>query len=127
MITPEKAIQSIEDAYRRKDLESAVALKDFHEEAKQMIQKKGKAFAKDTALINQTAEVLELAYRAEIKNSGFPPIDSSNCSLVNRKNISAIHVKFEEECLFKDGSRSKDNVHVIKSKLGWRLFIPADE
>src|SRR6478735_8084955 len=39
--TPEGAILCLEDAYRRRDIEAAIAAKDFKTEARLMLQKSG--------------------------------------------------------------------------------------
>ena len=69
--TPERAVKSLEDAWRAKDIEKAIRCKDFRGEAEQMLRDKPAAVRTED-IIAQTAQVLELGYRAEIKKSGFP-------------------------------------------------------
>ena len=70
--TPEGAILCLEDAYRARDIEAAVRCKDFTIEATLMLQRLQTDFSDDPEILSKTAEVLELAFRSEMKNSGFP-------------------------------------------------------
>jgi hypothetical protein len=65
--TPEGAILMLEDAYRRKDLDAAVAAKDFTAEARLMLSRLRRGWERDAEVLKRTAEVLELAFRAEKK------------------------------------------------------------
>ncbi len=83
--TPEKAILSLEDAYRAKDVEAAVRCKDFPIEAKLMLQKLQTDFSNDAEIIAKTAEVLELGFRSEMKNSGFPDFRNVTSTFPSKK------------------------------------------
>ncbi len=63
--TPEGAILCLEDAYRRHDIEAAIAAKDFRTEARLMLQKTGFKDHVDDEMVAKTAEALLLSFRAE--------------------------------------------------------------
>src|SRR6185436_6487708 len=67
--TPEGAILCLEDAYRRRDIEAAVACKDFEIEAILVLLETVPNLANDAKIIKQTALVLELDYRNELTDN----------------------------------------------------------
>ena len=121
--TPENAIRSLEAAYINKDLEAAVAAKDFIEEARLMLFSINPEFSKDPELIRKTADVLELSFRKEIKDSGFPDFAELKCSLGAPENISSTLVKVAERCVFPDGGTSVEDLHVFNGAQGWRVVV----
>jgi hypothetical protein len=74
---PEDAIRALEDAYVRRDANAAVAARDFVEEAKRMLVKIDAKLASEPDILKQTAEVLELGYRKELKDSTFRRVESA--------------------------------------------------
>jgi hypothetical protein len=68
---PEDAIRALEDAYLRRDANGAVAARDFAEEARRMLLRLDAKLASEADILKQTAEVLELGYRKELKDSIF--------------------------------------------------------
>src|SRR4029453_7472664 len=79
--TPQNAIRSLEAAYINKDIEAAVAAKDFTEEARLMLQNMDPAFAEDPEMLKKTAELLELSFRKQMTEVGFPDFSGLTCSL----------------------------------------------
>lgn len=69
--TPEGAVLVLEDAYRANDIEKAAHSKDFRGEAEQILRDR-RANVRTEDIIVETARVLEMGHRAEIKKSGFP-------------------------------------------------------
>ena len=72
---PEDAVLALEQAYVQMNADNAVAVMDFVEEGRQMLQKINPTLANDPAMIKQAAEGRELAFREELRTKGFP--DSS--------------------------------------------------
>ncbi|HEY6161303.1 MAG TPA: DUF2314 domain-containing protein, partial [Bacteroidia bacterium] len=68
--TPEGAILCLEDAYDEQNLEKAIRCKDFIMEARMMLSKL--KMPVDDALIDSTAEVLQLSFVKQLKDNGFP-------------------------------------------------------
>ena len=123
--SPEDALRRIEDAYRARDLELAVACKDFEREAKAMLEHlaTGKSPAPDAALVRETAKTLEAAYRAEIKKTGFPDMTGVQCKVVRKEPGPKDLTTLTERCTWPDGQTSEDRVTVSSGPLGWRMVV----
>jgi hypothetical protein len=124
--TPEEAILALEAAYSRKDLDGAVAAKDFREEARLMLQKIDPQLATDGEILRETAEVLELAFRKQIRETGFPDFKSLKCSFVSKKTLSPTLAKVTEECVSPRGEKTIQDLHVTRASGGWRVVVIAD-
>ena len=121
--TPQAALQSLELAYARMDIEGAVAAKDFNFEARELLVNLRKIGTPDQAMIEETAKVLELSFRKHIRNSGFPVFGNLRCSVIHEQTLREGLVQMVEECVFPDGGKSRDTVHAAKSAEGWRIVI----
>jgi hypothetical protein len=121
--TPEDAVRGLEQAYIQKNVDAAVAAKDFGEEARFMLQKMDPKLAGDPAILKQTAEVLELGFRNELRTKGFPDFGRLQCSFVEKTEISPGLVKLTEQCVFPDGVKSIQDLYVVKRDLRWRVVI----
>jgi hypothetical protein len=126
--TPEGAILCLEDAYRAKDLEAAVRCKDFQLEARAMSDKIGasKEVINDE-IIKQLAVVLELAYRNELKQKGFPDMSGVTCTFPSTETQGEGLVIVTEECTYADGQKSRERLLVGQTANGWRVLNPVDE
>jgi hypothetical protein len=122
--TPEDAVRALEQAYAEKNADAAVAAMDFVEEGRQMLQKINPALANDVEIIKQTAEVLELSFRNELRTKGFPDFGRLKCSFVEKAQISPELVKLTEQCVFPDGGKSVQDLLVVKRALRWRVTLP---
>jgi hypothetical protein len=125
--TPEKAILSLEDAYRAKDIEAAVRCKDFQVEANLMLEglPNLKARDDDGKIAAKTASILELAYRKEMKDKGFPDFAGVTSRFPKVEPYRDGIVVVTEECTYPDGTKSQQRLLVAKVKDGWRVLIPA--
>jgi hypothetical protein len=119
--TPEDAVRALERAYIEKNPDAAVAAKDFVEEARLMLQKMDPKLAHDAVVLKQTAEVLELSFRDELRKKGFPDFGKLQCSFVGKSEISDVLVKLTEQCVFSDGGKSVQDLFVVKRDLRWRI------
>ena len=119
--TPEAAVRSLESAYVRKDIEAAVAAKDFATEALLMLKKISPELSNDQEILKQTAEVLELTYRNEMQTTGFPDFSNLKCSFESKVELAPDLVKLTEVCVFPDGGKSVQDVHVSKGESGWHV------
>ncbi|HEY6260261.1 MAG TPA: hypothetical protein VIW47_01610 [Nitrospiraceae bacterium] len=115
--TPEGAILLLEDAYRHRDIEAAVAAKDFKTEARLMLQKTGFKDAVDDALVAKTAEVLELSFRSHTTNS-WPNLDGLKSFFPEKKQYTGNVVAVTEACLFPDGGFSHESLLVAETTNG---------
>ena len=120
---PEDAVRALEQAYIQKDADSAVAVMDFVEEGRQMLQKINPTLANDPAMIKQAAEGRELAFRNELRTRGFPDFLHMKCSFVGKTQIAPGLVQLTQQCLSSDGAKSTQDLLVVKSEVGWRVTL----
>lgn len=122
--TPEAAVLSLEEAYRAKDLEAAVKCKDFRTEAVLMLEKTMPQFASDEEIVKETTEVLELAFRAEMKQKGFPDFRNVTSTFSNKKSFRdrSDIVELTETCVH-GGSATTSQVVLAKTEPGWRMVV----
>jgi hypothetical protein len=123
--TPEDAVRALEQAYIQKNADGVVAALDFVEGGRQLLQETNPALANDAEIIKQTAEVLELSFRNELRTRGFPDFGKLKCSFVGKAQISPGLIKLTEQCVFPDGGKSVQDLIVMKRDLGWRVVAAA--
>lgn len=121
--SPEGALAALEDAYRRNDLDGAVAAKDFIFEAREMLLSLENLPPPEESVVKQTAEVLELAFRQQIKSSGFPDFRWWRCRVISKTQLRPNLVELIEECVSLQGQRSEDILHAALTEVGWRIVI----
>jgi hypothetical protein len=121
--TPEKALLALESAYHAKDVNAAVEAKDFRFEAQEMLLSLNIPQPPDDALIKQAAEVLELAFRKQIDQNGFPDFTQLSCRVISKKDLRDDLVELVEECIFPDGGKSAQTLHAGKNESGWHIVI----
>ena len=126
--TPEGAILCLEDAYRAKDAEAAIKCKDFTIEASMMLEKLGGQFGDDKEILAQTAEVLELGFRNELMNTGFPDFRDVVSTFTDQKPYSGHEdfVQLTETCRHPDGTTSSEQLVVAKTAAGWKVISVVD-
>jgi hypothetical protein len=121
--TPQGAILCLEDAYRAKDIDAAVRCKDFPLEARLMLEKIGASKeVMGDEIIQRTAEVLELGFRKEKEQTGFPDMSGVTCRFPTTETMSEGIVAVTEECTYADGQTSRQRVLVGKTENGWRVL-----
>jgi hypothetical protein len=119
--TPEDAVRALERAYTDRNEDAAAAVKDFLEEARFMLKNINPQLASDAEILRQTADVLELSFRSELRTKGFPDFTNLKTSLIDKEEISSRLVKLTEQCIFPDGGKSIQDLFVVRSDRGWRL------
>ena len=119
--TPEGAILCLEDAYRRQDIEAAVAARDFKAEAQLLIEKSGfKNYSRDE-IIPEMAKVVELSFRKHT-TACWPDFDGLESFFPEKTEISEGIVTVTEVCRFPDGFFSLEKILVTKTTDGWRVL-----
>jgi len=121
--SPEDAVLALEQAYVQKNADRAVAVMDFVEEGRQMLQKINPTLANDPDMIKQAAEGRELAFRNELRTKGFPDFSHLKCSFVGKTQIAPGLVQLTQQCVSPDGAKSLRDLLVTKSELGWRVTL----
>ena len=111
-------------SYRRRDIEAAVACKDFEVEAVLMLLKVDPDLAGDEEIIQKTAETLELGFRKE-KENNWPDMEGLEVFFVERKRT---HQEFgiiavTEVVLYPDGTLGEVRLQTSQRKgQGWRVL-----
>ena len=111
-----------------KDIEAAVSAKDFVSEARVMLSDMNRGMEKDAEILKQTAEMLELSFRAEIKKNGFPDFSGLKCHFTHQEKFKdfANILVVTEVCTFPDGGTSTQKLLVAKTAGGWRVLNPVN-
>ena len=122
-VTPEDAVRALEQAYIQKSADAVVAALDFVEGGRQLLQETNPALANDADSIKQTAEVLELSFRDELRTKGFPDFGKLKCSFVGKTQLSPGLIKLTEQCVLPEGGKSVQELIVMKRDLGWRVVL----
>jgi hypothetical protein len=124
--TPEGAILCLEDAYRAKNVDAAIACKDFRTEGRLMLEKLGRLPKGqiDDKLVAKTAEVLELSFRKEIEKNGFPDMTGVTSTFPTKEPRENNVVVVTEVCKYPDGGTSQQRIMVAKTDKGWRVLNP---
>ena len=121
--TPEDAVRALEQAYIQRSADAVVAALDFVEGGRQLLQETNPALADDPDSIKQTAEVLELSFRDELRTKGFPDFGRLKCSFVGKAQLSPGLIRLTEQCVFPEGGKSVQDLIVMKRELGWRVVL----
>lgn len=121
--TPEGAILCLEDAYLRRDIEAAIAAKDFRTEARLMLQKTGFKDHIDDEMIVKTAEMLMESFRAHTTAS-WPDFEGLESFFTKREPHADKVVLVTEMCRFPDGGFSRQQMLVAETPQGWRVLNP---
>jgi hypothetical protein len=119
--TPEGAIFCLEDACRQRNIESAVACKDFMIEGIMMLLKYDENMVRDPDLRKQNARLVEQNYRREI-TAAWPDLKGVESFFFDRQAYSYGVVAVTEIRRLPDGSFDKLNFLVAKTKSGWRVL-----
>lgn len=118
--TPEGAILSLEDGYRRRDIEAAVAAKDFSMEAKLMLQSLGRNDV-DDAPVAKAAEALLALFRTAT-TAAWPDFEGLECFFTRREPHADQVVRVTEVCRYPDGGFSEQQILVGETAQGWRVL-----
>ena|SRR5215831_7202627 len=124
--SPEQAVRALEDAYAMRNADAAVAARDFDEEARRMLLRVKPGLESQPDILKQTAGVLELGYRQELKQKTFSRFTGVRCTITKVVPIDVTLVQVFEDCTLKNGAVSKERLHVAKTKNGWRVITVPD-
>lgn len=126
--TPQAALTGLENAYSRKDIEAAVAAKDFVAEARNMLKglmsstdESPEDVDQDAEILASLAETLELSFRVSMQEDGFPDFGSLSCKSDVHETIADDLVVLRETCHAPDGSSTVQYLFAARSADGWRI------
>lgn len=122
--TPEGAILSLEQAFREKDLNKALACKDFYFEAKLMLCKM--EFGPDEEMIRNTAEVLEASFLKYMEEHGLPDFTGITSAFTRREKIDDKYWVITEVCFYPDGGTSEQRLNTYHTAQGWKVLNVAN-
>jgi hypothetical protein len=129
--TPEGAVLMLEDAFRRRDLEAAVAAKDFATEAELELQAAGSPQPLARSAIAERAASLEAKFR-ELMAASWPDFSAVTSYFVETQPyiqpagrlIGANLIVVTEINRFAQGGYSEQRILVCETPDGWRVLNP---
>ncbi len=129
--TPEGAVLMLEDAFRRRDLEAAVAAKDFATEAELELQAAGSPEPPAKTTIGARAAELEVKFRALMAVS-WPDFSAVTSYFIDSQPyiqpaghlIGANLIVVTEINRFAQGGYSEQRILVSETPGGWRVLNP---
>jgi hypothetical protein len=126
--TPEGAVLSLDDAYRAGDIDAAVKCKDFTLEAQMILKKLETDLSGDVQVVAETAETLELAYRAELKQKGFPTHPDAVKTTRMKYPVKGRDDLYDvtERFWHKGGTATVNKLLVAKTADGWKVITPLE-
>jgi hypothetical protein len=119
--TPEGAILRLEEAYRRHDLEAAVACRDFGTEARLWLQKNETPPWAQTEMLPALTQTMEELYRKHMAE--FWPSDWGRAKsyFPRRDPYAEKIVAVSEVTIGPDGSLLRQRILVAETPQGWRV------
>jgi len=130
--TPQGALLLLDDAYRARDIDAAVAAKDFRCEAALMLSHLLPGARPDeearVEILTGVATELEAGYRAHFTQAGFPDLagaESHFSAAVPFKGNPDV-VAVAEVIAYPDGGTSTQRMLVARTPDGWRGLVPAE-
>ena len=128
LATPEGAILCLEDVLRRRDIEAAVACKDFEVEGALLLMESAPDNVSDPESVKLAAQTLELGYRKEVSGN-WPNMEGVESFFVDCQpgfeDLSIVVVT--EINLLADGELSRTNMLVAKRNDKWRVIHPVSD
>ena len=103
----------------RKDIDAAVAAKDFRQDAFYFL---GLVFGSDMGKTEKMAAALETNFRREMTEGGFPDYSEIKTSFIRKEEVSPEQVILTERC--ERGAAHRDmRLLVVKTERGWRCVL----
>ena len=121
--TPEGAIIKIEDYYSEKNLDGVLSCKDFLKEAENILSDRDITIPEE--LKSEIAEILELAFYRDLKESGFPCFKNIERSFNIKKEKKDL-LLIEEKVIYKDGKFTINNLWVGFNNNEWKVLNLAE-
>ena len=119
--TAQGALLALDEANRTHNIEAAVAAKNFTYEAHAMLASLSATPHADASLVQKAAHVLELAYRKEIQNDGFPDLKGIQLKIISTKVLAPDLVAMTERVTYPDGYASQEVLHAALSGTRWGI------
>jgi hypothetical protein len=117
--TPEGAVLMLENAYKRNDLEAAIAAKDFRQDAFYFL---GLQFGSDFGKTEKLAAALETSFRRQFAEDGFPDYSNITTTFIHQEQVSPEQIIVTQRFERAGGHRDM-RLLVVKTKRGWRCVL----
>jgi len=129
LATPEGAVLSLYDAYAAGDVEAAVKCKDFRIEAELILEDVDDDLTEDAEILAKTAEVLELGFRGQTADGGFPPFGGAVKTARIKYPVRGRDDRFRvtERFIQRDGTMVINKLLVAKTPDGWKVITLVEE
>ena len=120
--TPEGAILCLEDAYRKHDIEAAVACRDFATEARLWLQQK-QSYSSDllTQMLPEITKTMERSYRESMTTLWPIEWEKAQSYFPKREPNAEGVVVVSEVTRGPDGSLLRQRLLVAETPKGWRV------
>ncbi len=118
--TPHGALRVYLSAWERRDIDAMVAAKDFTDEATALFAKLNLAVA-DEQLLRQTAETLELAFRAQWHKADWPDTTGVVSFFSQAIPLPDGAVRVNHVVKHSDGRRDWAKVRLVRTGASWRV------
>ncbi|HEY4370045.1 MAG TPA: hypothetical protein VGN07_22630 [Steroidobacteraceae bacterium] len=92
-----------------------------------MLKKIGPGLDTEADILKQAAEVLEIGYRKDLRETIFRNFKGVRCAITGVVSVEETLVKVLEDCTLRNGQISKEHLFVAQTKNGWRVIaMPAE-
>jgi hypothetical protein len=123
--TPVEAVERLEAAVRRGDEAEAVACQDFRWAARLLLETlKGSGESVTPQMIDETAELLETAFKREMQSGGLPEQLTERCQAREGPTLSRNLVLVFQRCVRSGSADVGQELRVGRSAQGWRVLLP---
>jgi hypothetical protein len=120
--SPEQALQSLEDAYRTKNLDNVLMCKDFKLEARFLMKQQGPRDVSDE-MVARYAKTPEKQFARRLAD-GFPEWSGVKARIIRKKELSEEMVVLTEELALPNEEEMTQEILVGKSTDGWKVLVP---
>lgn len=129
LTTPEGAILSLYDAYAAGDVEAAVKCKDFGIEAELILEDVDEELSEDGDILAKTAEVLELGFRQQFADGGFPTHAGAVKTVRVKYAVEGRDDRFRitERFIERDGTMTVNKLLAAHTADGWKVITVVEE
>jgi hypothetical protein len=117
----------LEQAYRQRDIEAAVAAKNFPYESRAMLANLRSTPDPDAEMVQLGAQALEVSFRKYMEKDGFPEIEGVSTQVVSTTWLAPDLVQMTEQVTYADGDVSHETVYAALTGNRWGMVNLPDK